>query len=336
MDSSVALDTDLAGGRCLSYVGREGREITALIVDSISDASPEGKEPTSPALLPQQFERVESAEKWLFTFAVSRGDATRATVNYSYHWEPSARVLESWQEQVDAARAAYQATQLEEQFERAKRIITAKSRIQARPSADLRGEERYEILNRLVSEAFQSNPREGFPGPVEIELFHRYFDINAMFHYVHPSWWRPRYQLARDSYELTDESEPAKFGKSLGWLIQLDGDRRRNEFLNSPWVRVCLPMRPGQEAAAVRWIAEHFEGRRGYDTSPGSPLATLLADIDARRQDERRGEPGPDYVTLDGDVAPSRRDSATAYPVIDEFDVMVPTEGFVYDPVTTE
>ncbi len=312
------------------------REITALVMDSIVDASPEGKEPTAPALLPQQYPRHDTAEKWIFTFAIARGDASRATVNYSFHWEPSDKVMTAWQVQVDAARAAYDAVKLEEQFERAKRIITAKSKISPRPSADLRGEERYEILNRLISEAFQTDPREGFPGPVEIELFHRYFDINAMFYYVHPSWWRPRYQLARDSYELTDESEPAKFGKSLGWLIQLDGDRRRNEFLNSPWVRTCLPIRPGLESAAIRWMADHFEGRRGFNTAPDSPLGKMLADIEAQRAAELLGSPGPDYVTLDGEVAPSRADSATAYPVIDEFEVMVPTEGFVYDLVTMD
>lgn len=43
------------------------------------------------------------------------------------------------------------------------------------------------------------------------------------------------------------KSEPAPLGSSLGWLIQLDGDRRRNEFINSPWARICIPIRPGRE-----------------------------------------------------------------------------------------
>lgn len=334
---TVAIETSVSPNVVTIALPKDvDREITALVVDSIADASPEGKEPTAPALLPDQFERLETNEKWIFRFAVSRGEATRVTVSYSLHWQPTPRVLDAWQAQVDAARAGYEASQMEEQFERSKRLITARSKVQARPSADLRDEERYEILNRMVAEAFQSDPREGFPGPIEIELFHRYFDISGLFYYVHPSWWRPRYQLARDSYELTDESELAKFGKSLGWLIQLDGDRRRNEFLNSPWVRACVPIRPGQEGPALRWMAAHFEGHRGFDLSPASALANLIADIEARRELESRGSPGPDYVTLDGEVAPTRADSALAYPVIDEFDVTVPTEGFVYETVTVE
>ena len=31
----------------------------------------------------------------------------------------------------------------------------------------------------------------------------------------------------RDNYYITDESEPAKLGSSLGWLLQLDGDNEK-------------------------------------------------------------------------------------------------------------
>ncbi len=33
-------------------------------------------------------------------------------------------------------------------------------------------------------------------------------------------------------------------GSSLGWLVQIDGDERHNEFLNAPWVKVVLPTPP--------------------------------------------------------------------------------------------
>lgn len=38
-------------------------------------------------------------------------------------------------------------------------------------------------------------------------------------------------------------------------------------------------------------------------------------------------------MTLDGEVAPSSANAATAYPVVEEFEVVVPTEGFVYDGI---
>jgi hypothetical protein len=66
----------------------------------------------------------------------------------------------------------------------------------------------------------------------------------------------------RDSYFITDESEPARFGSSLGWLLQLDGDSMRNAFLNAPWVKAVIPIRPGQELAAINWL-KGVEGMNG-------------------------------------------------------------------------
>jgi hypothetical protein len=88
----------------------------------------------------------------------------------------------------------------------------------------------------------------------------------------------------RDNYYITDESDPAKLGSSLGWLLQLDGDNMRNAFLNAPWVKAVIPVRPGKEAAAINWL-KHVEGMNGitddviyHSTDPnerdlnGSPL----------------------------------------------------------------
>ena len=66
----------------------------------------------------------------------------------------------------------------------------------------------------------------------------------------------------RDNYYITEESAPAKFGSSLGWLLQLDGDNRRNAFLNSPWVKAVMPIRLGKEKAAINWL-KAVEGMNG-------------------------------------------------------------------------
>ena len=66
----------------------------------------------------------------------------------------------------------------------------------------------------------------------------------------------------RDNYFITDESEPARMGSSLGWLLQLDGDNMRNAFLNAPWVKAVIPIRPGQEEAAINWL-KGVEGMNG-------------------------------------------------------------------------
>lgn len=66
----------------------------------------------------------------------------------------------------------------------------------------------------------------------------------------------------RDNYFITEDSKPARFGSSLGWLLQLDGDNMRNAFLNAPWVKAVIPIRPGKEKAAINWLrgVEGFNG----------------------------------------------------------------------------
>ena len=69
-----------------------------------------------------------------------------------------------------------------------------------------------------------------------------------------------------DNYLITESSEPAKLGSSLGWLLQLDGDNLRNAFLNAPWVKAVMPIRLGREKEALQWLMEsQVEGTEGLD-----------------------------------------------------------------------
>jgi hypothetical protein len=189
----------------------------------------------------------------------------------------------------------------------------------------------------MVDYLFGRGDERSEPTPLEIEQFHRFFDIDGMFTYNHPSWWKPRFQgkglVDRMPYEITSESEPAALGSSLGWALQLDGDHRRNEFLNSAWARVCLPIKPGLESQALAWLREHLEGDAGYNDTSG-PLKRLIDDIAAFRKRERDLDTdSADYVTVDSTpgapVDPLKPEGV--YPIVQEFDVTVPTEGFVYD-----
>ncbi|HYP90175.1 MAG TPA: hypothetical protein VEQ59_18520, partial [Polyangiaceae bacterium] len=74
--------------------------------------------------------------------------------------------------------------------------------------------------------------------------------------------WGGADEQGRDNYYITNESEPAKLGSSLGWLLQLDGDSMRNAFLNAPWVKAVIPIRPGKEEAALNWL-KGVEGMNG-------------------------------------------------------------------------
>ncbi|WP_203909124.1 hypothetical protein [Rhizocola hellebori] len=321
-----------------------GRRVTQLAIDSITDLEGGGKDDAAPAPL----NGIQWDESWDETsgtykvkIGVHQGDSAAVNVSYTYGWEPDGQAIADWKAQVDALRADLTERSQQDKFEREKALITEMSKIRPRPANDLRREERYEVMNRMVSQLFARGDDPSYPAPIEIEYFHRFFDIEMMFTYTHPSWWRPRYApvatgLGRPEYTITADSEPAPMGVSLGWMIQADGDSRRNEFLNSPWVRACLPIRPGREREAIAWLAKHIEGQRGYDPGNG-PLAEVLADIDQTRRSQRAVTPtGPNYVAVDSPVgAPSTPlTPQDVYPIIDEFDVTVPTEGFIYDRLT--
>lgn len=69
-----------------------------------------------------------------------------------------------------------------------------------------------------------------------------------------------------DNYMITEDSNPAPLGASLGWLLQLDGDNLRNAFLNAPWVKAVIPIRPGRERAALEWLQQgEVEGDEGLE-----------------------------------------------------------------------
>lgn len=74
--------------------------------------------------------------------------------------------------------------------------------------------------------------------------------------------WGGVKEMRADNYYITEDSIPAKLGSSLGWLLQLDGDNMRNAFLNAPWVKAVIPIRPGKEKAALNWLKQ-IEGVDG-------------------------------------------------------------------------
>jgi hypothetical protein len=97
----------------------------------------------------------------------------------------------------------------------------------------------------------------------------------------------------RDNYEITSDSAPAPLGASLGWLLQLDGDNQRNAFLNAPWVKAVIPIRPGKELDAINWIGHtSIEGADGLDDPYQASSDNEEAQIVAGLQ-EHEWPPGP-------------------------------------------
>ena len=103
-------------------------------------------------------------------------------------------------------------------------------------------------------------------GPLQNGLMARVqqssLNVNPNVMSAHTVGWGGVNDAERDNYYITEESEPAKLGSSLGWLLQLDGDNMRNAFLNAPWVKAVIPIRPGREEAAINWL-KGVEGMNG-------------------------------------------------------------------------
>ena len=255
--------------------------------------------PTDGMLLSVRDFKVDPMAASIATFTVhldlvSFNGQPQLNVPMVLHWVPNdnanaaidATIREIETNRSNAMRAETEKAMVEAVKERA----TAVSKIVRRPSSDLREEERIVIYRRLVQDMLMAklNLPDDRTRHLAAEVINTIFDVDKMLYYVAPEWWRPRLhhstqdfdpqgratlplvgwggtrELGRDNYMITEDSEPARLGSSLGWMLQLDGDNMRNAFLNAPWVKAVIPIRPGQEAAALKWLTSaEVEGEDG-------------------------------------------------------------------------
>lgn len=214
-------------------------------------------------------------------------------------------------------------------MDEARERIKLASNIRPRNADDLREEERVVVYRRLIQDMLAPDAVIPKPDAqsqhIVAELINSIFDVDKLLFFVAPEWWRPRVhshqQLGtidsivdangkrigaaplipkqdpfgwggdqrEDNYYITEESSPARLGSSLGWLLQLDGDDHRNAFLNAPWVKAVLPIRPGKEKTALNWLKQ-VEGTNGIGpkdlyTNPrdpemnGKPMLDVLMNL---------------------------------------------------------
>lgn len=101
---------------------------------------------------------------------------------------------------------------------------------------------------------------------------------------AHATQWGGADGSRPDNYFITEDSAPAKLGASLGWLLQLDGDDMRNAFLNAPWVKAVIPIRPGKEREAVAWLkSANVEGAVGLSDPTEQARIDALCDRVAQK-----------------------------------------------------
>jgi hypothetical protein len=193
------------------------------------------------------------------------------------------------------------------------------------------------------------------------EILNRIFDLEKMLYFVAPEWWKPRARASqtmgaetvvrdgagniqkievssaiperstvswgggaeagRPNYFITESSAPARLGSSIGWLLQLDGDSMRNAFLNAPWVKAIIPIRPGQERDAIDWLKSVTEGDEGLSDELEAQLRVLAEKVAAKHARSAKVEEVPDPLHPEDDNA-----TVTATPVDRVFE-------FGFDPL---
>jgi hypothetical protein len=262
--------------------------------------------------------------------------------------------------------------------------INFASNVRIRPSKDLRDEERTIIYRRLIKMLTNiENLSQQYH--LMAELIRTIFDIDNMLYFVAPEWWRPQMRsrslqnvevkeytltsedkitwggqrvyggpfpgLLRPNYYITEASEPARMGSSLGWILQLDGDAHRNIFLNAPWVKAVIPVRPGREKAAINWLKKaEVEGTDGLTSKYGgdhmdldpdhntiedaldklaTEISKLSTDINNTLKTEKVFETG--FDPLEGGF----RASGIPFDIFDQWIEILPTDQIVaveYEP----
>jgi hypothetical protein len=208
----------------------------------------------------------------------------------------------------------------------AKERIEMAANIEKRKYEDLREEERIVVYRKLIGSLmtdFNYRWADKTTRHTLSELINSIFDIDKMLYFVAPEWWKPRKDSSlvigenalqqisgesivtwsdnvprKDNYLITDKSKPAAMGSSLGWLLQLDGDTLRNAFLNAPWVKAVIPIRPGKEQAAIHWLQNvQVEGADGMDAAYAAP-ADELNEIRAKLLEQDPEDPVGGHVQV--------------------------------------
>jgi len=220
-------------------------------------------------------------------------------------WDPpnQAAAEQAYQQKLDEFTEKQRREEQTALLDAVKERIELASDIEPRSGRVLRDEERIVVFRRLIQQLMRVGSDQGTH--VTAELVRSLFEVDHMLYFVAPDWWRARsrnygQQLlgdadtstavsnkdvigwggaraqGRDNYLITDQSRPAPLGASIGWLIQLDGDEHRNAFLNSPWIKAVIPIRPGREEAALRWLENaQVEGTDGLDAAYQGPEADM-------------------------------------------------------------
>ncbi len=349
---------------------------TGYILDSVTEGAVRGTDPNEdpPSPVAAAYEVTGSDEFSITLHQVNFNSQPELLFDLKLVWRPDDETKQGIEAEYKKAMAKY--TEAKRRIEHTDYVSAVRERVKLasevapRDSDDLRDEERTVIFRRIISQLTKLKIKQA--PHVTSELIRAIFDIDGMLYFVSPEWWAPRERHAqhvgskpakgaaealtdddivdwggsasklRDDYFITEDSTPAPLGASLGWLLELDGDAHRNAFLNSPWVKVVVPIRPGRERAALNWLKlAHVEGADGLDDhyAGGEPglagktieqaLLTLANQMAQQSTSENTLATETVFETGFDPLEGGFRATGTPYAVFDQWIEVMPTDQVV-------
>lgn len=355
--------------------------LTAVDVRLVGGTTP-GKDMPSASISGRPLGNGESFEISLDYVNFRQNAGVQVEVDLYWHFPKGAMdaLNKDYNDKKKEYTQALRRAQHQEYVTAVKERVKLASNLQRRPEDDLRQEERTAIFRTLIGQLTHVPAQTDGGLHVTSELLQSIFDVESMLYFVAPNWWKARRaqgqqvgqdqgQLGgedliawggagsrrRDNYLVTEDSTPAPMGASLGWMLQLDGDERRNSFLNSPWVKAVVPIRPGKEQEALAWLTqagvEGIDGLdepyRGEDEYKGPNPATgkhwtlreviadLVAQLTAMNKDIKNIAQTEKVYETGFDPLPGGFQPAQPLQIFDQWTEVLPTEQIVaveYEP----
>jgi hypothetical protein len=208
-----------------------------------------------------------------------------------------------------------------------------------------------EVLKSLVDVRQAVLPGTGRIRQLYLQV-HDLFDVKGMFYDTDVSEWGALLGPSANSgkYALhSEQKKAAPLGSSLGWVHQIDGDERRDQFLNAPWAWVCIPVKPGKESQAAEFLKAQGllisrdnaldkilreMGRFREAETIVSKTAVRQEDVKVKRGQEVEDDPRPWLSTAE----PLKELKLTwndVYPLISTQFTMQYVQGFIFDTIGT-
>jgi hypothetical protein len=251
------------------------------------------------------FDRKRDAHAYIKGTPWREGNKLKATIHVGIDWslrerrgnatvQLEARFTSTEQKELDAFETyRKELAAWEEEVARRKAEVAARTGAATVSVADrilAKTHPMTELLTRVIHSHFPTQLRDEF---WEVEYWHRVFDFSTSAYTLYPGTW---------------QDGPLPFP-----------ERRPTDFLNASWARIYLPIQPGYELLALRFI---FGSQMDtpLDNARENTISKIVKEIEQYRESEFGG---PDGISID----PNSQEVEQSFRTLGKWMETLPTDG---------